>query len=128
MRRQLLLGSLADSVAFGRYAMNQTMRGNVDSIARSARGMSIGNGKLSAEFDGIQQVKDRNPEATKNSIAQFGREFPRSFQHVVYLGLGNPQYPREPAFGEISIRDPVIYKPDQPSSKRFEGDGFRPGK
>ena len=61
-------------------------------------------------------------------IRQSRREFPHSFQYVMQMRLRDPQHACESAFGEIAVRDPVIYQPDQPPLQFFKSYGHGAGK
>ena len=80
------------------------------------------------ELFGFQQVDHRHLETPKYTVGELGREFSRAFQHIVHLGLRDTQNACERALSKVTVRNPVIHKPDQPPLKSFEGDGLSRGK
>lgn len=70
-------------------------------------------GQVRIHFRAAQQIQNRHSEALNNAISQFRREFSHAFQYVMDLRLRDLQDSGESTFAEITVRNAVIYKPDE---------------
>ena len=79
-------------------------------------------GQVRIHFRAAQQIQKRHSEALDNAIGQFRREFSHALQYVMDLRLGDLQDSGESTFAEITVRNAVIYKPNESCLEYRKGD------